>query len=280
LLEALSNLYDRDIGQSGKVPTIRELLDGSSAQEAYGDRQGQFAFAAEDLLDEQVVSKSDLTTKLNNSIARFNIAHEAALSNTEKFLSMVGDLDVYVATSMRNRADFRSMADFCEEIFQDNRLDELNVRYFDPTMSAATHHEDKGLVECLMVKCTKALVLHAGTRDSFGKDAEASMALSLGKPVIIYCHEAERERFFKDVHPLSRLIEFNTGVAIGAMVTSSEQIVIELLHRIFTNTMKYRLEQRMEGYLNLVEDLTGSVVRLQTNDSLLRETFWNHYHNR
>jgi hypothetical protein len=36
----------------------------------------------------------------------------------------------------------------------------------------------------------------------------------------------------------------------------------------------------MEGYLNLVEDLTGSVVRLQTNDSLLRETFWNHYHNR
>jgi hypothetical protein len=30
----------------------------------------------------------------------------------------------------------------------------------------------------------------------------------------------------------------------------------------------------------LKEKLTGSVVRVQTSDTLLRETFWNYYHNR
>jgi hypothetical protein len=65
---------------------------------------------------------------------------------------MVNDLDVCVATSMRTRRDFRSMADTCERIFSDTRLRELNLRYFDPTLSAARGHEDKGLIECLMGK--------------------------------------------------------------------------------------------------------------------------------
>jgi hypothetical protein len=57
------------------------------------------------------------------------------------------------------------------------------LRYFDPTLSAAGGHEDKGLIECLMVKCAKLLVSCAGDKESYGKDAEAAMALSLGKPV-------------------------------------------------------------------------------------------------
>jgi hypothetical protein len=82
------------------------------------------------------------------------------------------------------------------------------------------------------------------------------------------------------VHPLSRLIEFNTGVAVGAMVTDSLDEVSELLYRIFENQMEYELEQRPANYLRLKEKLTGSVVRLQTSDQLLSETFWNYYHNR
>ena len=44
--------------------------------------------------------------------------------------------------------------------------------------------------------------------------------------------------------------------------------------------MCYELEQVADkpGYLRLKEQSTGSVVRLQTNDKLLAETFWNHYH--
>ena len=200
------------------------------------------------------------------------------MHNTNYYLSMVNDLDVYVATSMRSRQDFRDMAQTCDMIFSDARLRALHLRYFDPTMSAAGGHEDKGLIECLMVKCAKALVYCAGEKDSYGKDAEAAMALSLGKPVIFYCNQAQKSRFYRDIHPLSRLIEFGTGVAVGAMVTAEVRDVAELLYRIFENRMIYRLEQPKPGYLRLREELTGSVVRIQTNDRLLAETFWNHYH--
>ena len=130
-----------------------------------------------------------------------------------------------------------------------------------------------------MVKCAKILVYCAGQRESFGKDVEAAMALSLGKPVIFLCDEEQKRRFFNDVHPLSRLIEFETGVVVGAMVTASTETVSELLYRILANKMEYKLEQSKPGYLHLKEKLTQSVVRLQTNDEMLTETFWNYYHN-
>ena len=52
---------------------------------------------------------------------------------------MLNDLDVYVATSMRNRQDFRNMAETCERIFSDLRLKEMNLRYFDPTFTWPGH---------------------------------------------------------------------------------------------------------------------------------------------
>jgi len=79
----------------------------------------------------------------------------------------------------------------------------------------------------------KLLVYCAGDKESYGKDAEAAMALSLGKPVIFYCDQEQRGRFYRDVHPLSRLIEFETGVAVGAMVTDDLAEVSELIYRIF-----------------------------------------------
>jgi hypothetical protein len=227
-----------------------------------------------------VSSEKELETKFEALADKFSKAREAALINTRFYLSMVGDLDVYVATSMRSRKDFREMATACEQIFSDTRLSQLQLRYFDPTMSAAAGHEDKGLIECLMVKCAKVLVYCAGDKDSYGKDAEAAMALSLGKPVIFYCDQEQKRRFFRDVHPLSRLIEFQTGVAVGVMATDSIEEVSTLLHRIFENKMEYELEQPKPDYLRLKEKLTKSVVRLQTNDLMLTETFWNHYHNR
>jgi len=171
------------------------------------------------------------------------------------------------------------MADRCEEIFNSPKVQDLHLRYFDPTMSAAEGHQDKGLIECLMVKCAKVLVYCAGEKESFGKDAEAAMALSLGKPVIFLCEEQQRQNFYREVHPLSRLINFENGVAVGAMVTSKTENVSELLDRIFENEMEYSLRQPpgKPGYLQLVETLTQSVVRLQTNDSLLPAAFWNYY---
>jgi hypothetical protein len=42
--------------------------------------------------------------------------------------------------------------------------------------------------------------------------------------------------------------------------------------------MVYRLDRSKSGSLRLKEELTGCAVRLQTSDTLLTETFWNHYH--
>ena len=231
-------------------------------------------------MEEVLEDEDSLLQKIHRVAQDFTRARRAALSNTAMYLSMVGDLDVYIATSMRNRDDFLDMADFCETVFGNNQLQRLMLRYFDPTLSAAERLEDQGIFECLMVQCAKALIVNAGSRDSYGKDAEAAMALSLGKPVIIFASEDFRSSFFRDVHPLSRLINFDTGVAVGAMVATSTDQVTDLLRRIFTNTLEYELVQPRPRYLVLKEKCTQSVVRLQTSDLLLRETFWNHYHNR
>lgn len=252
---------------------IAELLDSAPKE-----HQGQLTLAADALLEDEIASLEELDAKVETVVTTFEAAREAALQNTKLYLSMVEDLDVYVATSMRSRQDFRDMASFCDSIFKDDRLADLHVRYFDPTLSAADGHEDKGLIECLMVKSAKVLIYFAGVKESFGKDAEAAMALSQGKPVILYAPDHERRRFYRDVHPLGRLIDFRTGVANGWMVAKTPAEVAQLLERILRNEMVYTLERSKPGYLRLKEAVSGSVVRLQTNDSLLRETFWNYYH--
>ena len=272
LLEA----YKAHVAAGNPSPTIRKLL--SDPHPKYVDRQKEFIYSADEVLDERVSSEDDLSSKYERVATKFFHAREVALHNTQHYLSMLSDLDVYVATSMRTRQNFRDMAETCDRIFADAQLTSMNLRYFDPTLSAAGGHEDKGLIECLMVKCAKMLVYCAGEKESYGKDAEAAMALSLGKPVIFYCDEEGRRRFYRDVHPLSRLIKFETGVAVGAMVTDKLEDVSKLIGRIFENRMIYRLEQPKPGFLRLKEELTDSVVRVQTNDQLLTEAFWNHYH--
>jgi hypothetical protein len=278
LREALVAAYKTHLERGGGPVKVKDLLGKEALAAQHAPLQYQLSFSADDILEETISSEAELEQKYGNIASKFVTARDRALQNTRYYLSMVSDLDVYVATSMRNRKDFRDMAIACDTIFGARRLAELNLRYFDPTMSAASGHEDKGLIECLMVKCAKVLVYCAGEKESYGKDAEAAMALSLGKPVIFYCTESQKSSFYKEVHPLSRLIEFKTGVPVGAMVTDKLEEVSELLVRLFENDMRFRLEHVKRGYLRLREELTGSVVRLQTSDQLLAETFWNHYH--
>lgn len=267
---------------SGRIK-VKTLFDKESrmAKDA-PDKQMMLELAAEEFMEEEVANEGEIKAKVSSIAKRFVVARDAAHRNTRLYLSFVRELDVYVATSMRKRDDFRNMARDCDHIFRQPELRDLKVRYFDPTISAAHGHEDKGLIECLMVKCSKAVLYFAGENDSFGKDAEIAMAMSLGKPVIILCPDTpagkRRETFFRDIHPLSRLIEFQTGVAIGAMVTRDRDVAADLLNRLFSNDMEYDFEQTGDGYFRLREKQTKSVVRLQTNWKLLREAFWNNYH--
>lgn len=168
LLEA----YEAHAAAGNPSPTILELLENQlpTASQA---RQQEFIYSADEVLGEKVSSEADLSAKYERVASKFAEARKAALDNTRYYLSMLSDLDVYVATSMRTRQDFRSMADTCDRIFADDRLTKMNLRYFDPTLSAAGGHEDKGLIECLMVKCAKLLVYCAGEKESYGKDGSS-----------------------------------------------------------------------------------------------------------
>lgn len=214
----------------------------------------------------------------------FKQARQIALENTRVYLSTCNDLDVYVATSMRNRQDFREMGAMCDRIFGSETLKKYNVRYFDPTLSAATYHEDKGIIECLMVKTAKVLLYFSQHKESLGKVSEYAMALSQGKPVIVLCPDDRRGRelyaFYRDAHPLMRLIESETGIVRGAMVTHKAEDVVTLLDRIFSNKMEYDLARKpgTEAYYLLKERLTQTSITVISDDELLNETFWNNWH--
>jgi hypothetical protein len=261
--------------------TVAALLDGAVIKKHPPQEQLALRFGVEEILHEPVSSEEDLAAKVRRISERFAAAREKALSNTDLYLSLANEMDIYVATSMRNRQDFRDMASTCDRIFNDSRLRSYHLRYFDPTLSACKGHEDKGIIECLMVNCAPVLLYFAGEKESFGKDSEAAMALSQGKAVIIVCPDTEagveRMRFFRDVHPLSRMIQMTTGVAVGAMITTSIDQVVTLIQRVFTNDMEYDIDHDGRGHFRLRERISQSVVRLQTGSRLLRETFWNYY---
>jgi hypothetical protein len=260
--------------------TFRQLVDAIVAEPASADRKLQLELSLDEELTVSVRGDADISRHMKKLADKFENCRQIGLENTRKYLSMINELDVYVATSMRERPQFITVANFCREVFNDPRLRKLNLRHFDPTLSAASGHEDKGLIECLMVKSAKALVYIAGSGDSWGKDAEAAMALSQGKPVIMYCDQQKKAQIFRDVHPLTRLIQFDTGVAVGAMVSTTPHEVVTLLEEVFTNQLSYELRKKRDGYFQLVESRTGCTVRVQTDDLLLRETFWNYYKSR
>jgi hypothetical protein len=185
LLEAW-HLHQQSGG--GRVE-LRDLLRDSAVKAGLGERYERTLFSADLILDRIVECEEEIESQYEKMALEYQRVRAAALRNAKLYLSMVNEMDIYVATSMREHEHFAEMTFFCEEIFSDEYLRRMQVRYFDPTICAAEGHEDKGLIECLMVKCAKVLVYYAGKNDSYGKDAEAAMALSLGKPVIFYCND-------------------------------------------------------------------------------------------
>jgi hypothetical protein len=73
----------------------------------------------------------DLATSLRSRQAK---AVEIGLRNTHRYLTLPF-LDVYVATSMRTQQDYESQHYFIGQVFTDSQVKDLNLRYFDPTVS-------------------------------------------------------------------------------------------------------------------------------------------------
>ena len=277
-LNAFSQLQE-----TGKPITSSSLRE-KTLQLAKDVGQGDLFDLLYEDTEAQIRTKDEVLSIYSGQWEAFQKARKQALDNTRIYLSICSDLDAYVATSMRSREDFRDMAATCEEIFSDERLKKYKIRYFDPTLSAAEHHEDKGIIECLMVKTAKVVLYFAQYKESLGKVSEYAMGLSLGKPVIILCPSDLRGKeiyeFYQEKHPLTRLVEFKSGIVNGAMITHDVRLVPLLLDRIFSNKMEYDLQRKndTDAYYLLKERLTQSTVRIVTDNQLLTETFWNNFH--
>ena len=118
-------------------------------------------------------------------LVRIEQSQQTGLHNLGVYLSEPY-MDVYVATSMREDADFYSVNSFVTGLFKEQPLTQLNLRYFNPTQSWIEDRVAKGLVEALMLRRAAVTVYMAQKGDTFGKDSEASVALGQGKAVVVY----------------------------------------------------------------------------------------------
>lgn len=130
--------------------------------------------------------------------------HEEVLQKAEKNsgIYLTWDyMDVYFATSMRERWEYGTLNRFVRDLFnqehEECNLKDLNIRYFDPTQSYEKSRIDKGLIEGLMLKRAKCTIYSVQETDTFGKDSELASTLAQGKPVIAYVPEITNETFNK-----------------------------------------------------------------------------------
>lgn len=109
-------------------------------------------------------------------------------------------MDVYVATSMRERHEFYIANAISSKVFSDERLRDLKLRWFDPTQAYCHDRMDKGVSEALMLKRAHCTLYLAQEADTLGKDSELASTLAQGKPVIAFVPriiEKEEDRYVK-----------------------------------------------------------------------------------
>ena len=90
---------------------------------------------------------------------------------------------VYIATSMRQRHEFYLVSNFVTQLFRHPLVEQLNLRWFDPTQAYVSDRIDKGLVEGLMLKRASCTIYHVQETDTLGKDSELAATLAQGKAV-------------------------------------------------------------------------------------------------
>jgi succinate dehydrogenase flavin-adding protein (antitoxin of CptAB toxin-antitoxin module) len=120
-------------------------------------------------------------------------------------------LDVYIATSMRQREEYYFVNRWVGEIFNSVHLNELKLRWFDPTQAYCDNRIDKGLFEGLMLKRAKCTIYFVQESDTFGKASELASTLAQGKPVIAFvpkCNEEYIDELIKclqEIYPEKKL---------------------------------------------------------------------------
>jgi hypothetical protein len=134
----------------------------------------------------------------------FPEVQKKGLINTDIYLTW-DYMDIYIATSMRNKWEFEETYEFIENLFphdkkgKNNKIANYNLRYFDPTQSKCSHSRDKGLIEGLMLKRVKCTIYMVQESDTFGKDSELASTLAQSNPVIAYVPQYSIEAYAEKV---------------------------------------------------------------------------------
>jgi hypothetical protein len=125
---------------------------------------------------------------LKDELAKVRII---GLANTQGYL-VANHIDVYVATSMRERWEYIAVAKFIEAIFDvPTGIQALgDITAFDPTLAYSSDRIDKGLLEALMLRRASCTVYMVQETDTLGKDSELAVTLALGRVVIAYVPES------------------------------------------------------------------------------------------
>ncbi|HAA53799.1 MAG TPA: hypothetical protein DCE42_03550, partial [Myxococcales bacterium] len=88
-----------------------------------------------------------------------------------------------------------------------------------------------------------------------------------------------RARVFREIHPLAVQVILSSGVLNGILVVRSVDQCADILRSLIENKLSTTLEQDSQN-IRLVEETTGSTIRVISRHQLLRnafETFYKEY---
>lgn len=226
-------------------------------------------------VDEMLARIKSVTDSLRS---RQQKAMEVGLRNTHRYLTLP-HLDVYVATSMRTQEDYENQHAFIQLVFTNPAVNELKLRYFDPTLSYADDRITKGLVEMLMLRRARVTIYTASRDDTLGKDSELAATLAQGKAVIAYVPPGldSKAELLRVDHPLGLQIDIKTGVAHGIIVVRSPEHCAQMLRRVLLRELTFSIRHEKGNFL-LEETETHSVVRVVSDDPYLTHAFWTFFH--
>jgi transcriptional regulator with XRE-family HTH domain len=209
-----------------------------------------------------------------NDLIQIDETQKQGLQNLAAYLTEPY-LDVYVATSMRDDADFLSVNAFAKQLFQEDEVRKLHLRFFNPTQSWIGDRVSKGLVEALMLRRSRVTVYMAQKGDTFGKDSEASVALGQGKTVIVYVPrlydrdaQIDSERLFQMTDKLldQELVRLKIDVEEGVDQKAKARLVLQAqLRSISDDIMKRIVYNHWADF-----DLHGELVKIASEN--LRKT--------
>jgi hypothetical protein len=111
------------------------------------------------------------------------------IANTVAYLA-ANSIDIYVATSMRQRWEFEATAALIDDVMGRIEREIPGLTHFDPTLSFTRDRIDKGLIEGLMLHRASVTIYMAQELDTLGKDSELAATLARGNTVIAYVEQA------------------------------------------------------------------------------------------